>query len=155
MALDEALIALATEGGAALVKMMVTDEWASVKGRFAQLMGRGESGRAAAAAERLRHSHAILTALPSSELERAAAEQAAAWGARLVDLLEDDPSSVGELRDLVERAKALGGGPFLPQQVQQRVGGSSRVQQAIQGHGVQVNTFAFGGPRDVNRSDQL
>jgi hypothetical protein len=149
--LDEALIALATEGGSALVGIMATEKWETAKGQFASLLGQGDTVRVAAAEERLVRSRDSLAGLSSRELERAAVEQAAVWRVRLVDLLEDEPETADELRNLVEQVRELGEGLFLLGPVHQHVTGVGHVQQAVQGRGVQVNTF--GGQREPKRSE--
>ena len=47
--LTEALAALASTGGTALVTAMVTDGWEDVKGKFARLFGGGKAREAEAA----------------------------------------------------------------------------------------------------------
>ncbi|SPL95758.1 unnamed protein product [[Actinomadura] parvosata subsp. kistnae] len=83
-------------------------------------------------------------------MERARAEQAAAWRLRLSDLLEDDPAAEAQLRALVA---ALGGpGPSSAGAVRQQVLGFDHAQQAVQGHGVQHVTF--GGGEGNRRGEQ-
>ena len=89
--LTEALTALASTGGSALVTAMVTDSWEGVRARFARLFGRGDAKQAEAAAGRLEQSRAVLARLSGADLERARAEQEIIWRTRLGDLLEQDP----------------------------------------------------------------
>jgi hypothetical protein len=139
--LTEALAALASAGGTALVAAMVTDGWEATKARFARLLGRGDTKRAEAAAARLEESRAALAGSPGRGLERARAEQEVAWRTRLADLLEHDPGAEGELRVLVAevQAQVLGSAG----RVEQRAAAFDQAQQAVQGHGVQ--NVSFGG----------
>jgi hypothetical protein len=140
--LDSALEGLAATGGAALVTAMVTDAWESVRTAFARLLGRGDPARTATAENRLEQSRQEMGNLSGEELERASAEQETAWQVRLSDLLEDWPDAAQELRALIDQ--------MLPPEprpggIVQNVIGSGRAQQAVQGHGVQVNTFGAQG----------
>ena len=141
--LTEALMALASTGGTALVTAMVTDSWEEIRGRFARLFGRGDAGQVKAAADRLEQSRAALAGLSDSDAERARAEQVVVWRTRLGDLLEQDPGVEQELRALVAEVQAAGSaGP-----VHQQVAGFDQAQQAVQGHGVQNVSFGGqGGP---------
>ena len=94
--LGEALAALASAGGTALVSAMVADGWESVRERFARLLGRGDTRLAQDAAKRLEASRTVLAGRAGPELERARAEQEVAWRTRLADLLEDYPEVEGE-----------------------------------------------------------
>lgn len=136
---------LAAAGGSALVTAMVTDGWETVKAGFARVLGRGDAGRSAVAAQRLERSQEVVAGLSGAELERAMAEQQAVWEARLADLLEEHPDAATELEELVAQ---WGGGP-LAGRVQQVVTGSGHAQQAVQGQGVQSNQF--GGQGDGGR----
>src|SRR5580693_2560045 len=104
--LTEALTALASAGGTALVTAMVTDGWEGVRARFARLFGRGDARQAEAAAGRLEQSRAALAELSGPDLERARAEQEVIWRTRLGDLLEQDPTAEQELRALVAEVHA-------------------------------------------------
>jgi hypothetical protein len=148
--LTEALTALASTGGAALVTAMVTDGWEGVKARFARLFGRGDAQQAEAAAGRLEQSRAVLTTLSGPDLERARAEQEVVWRTRLADLLEHDPSAERELRTLVAEVQAQVVGSA--GRVEQHAAAFDQAQQAVQGHGVQNVTFGGqGGSRASGR----
>lgn len=143
--LTEALTALASTGGSALVTAMVTDSWEGVRARFARLFGRGDAKHAEAAAGRLEQSRAVLTGLSGADLERARAEQEIVWRTRLADLLEHDPSAEQELRVLVAEVQAQVVGSA--GRVEQHAAAFDQAQQAVQGHGVQNVTFGGqGGP---------
>lgn len=143
----EALAALATAGGTALVGAMVTDSWEGARKRFARLLGRGNDKETEAAANRLEKSRGILTGLSGADLEKAQAEQAVVWRTRLGDLLEDHPDVEGELRALVAEVQAQVVGST--GSVRQQVAGFDQAQQAVQGHGVQHNVFGGQGERDT------
>jgi hypothetical protein len=140
--LDNALEALAATGGSALVTAMVTDAWESVRAAFARLLGRGDPVRTATAEKRLEQSRQEMGDLSGEELERASAEQEAAWRVRLGDLLEELPDAAHELRALIDQMQLS---EPRPGGIVQNVAGSGRAQQAVQGHGVQVNTFGNQG----------
>jgi hypothetical protein len=143
--LTEALTALASTGGTALVTAMVTDGWEGVRARFARLFGRGDAKQAEAAAARLDQSRAVLAGLSGPDLERALAEQQAIWRASLGDLLEQDPAAEQEVRALVTEVQAQVTGSAGP--VHQHAAAFDQAQQAVQGHGVQNVTFGGqGGP---------
>jgi hypothetical protein len=141
--LTEALTALASAGGTALVTAMVTDGWEGARARFARLLGRGDAAQAEAVAGRLEQSRAALVQVPASDLERVRAEQEVVWRTRLEDLLEQDPGVEHELRALIAEVQAArSAGP-----VEQHVAAFDQAQQAVQGHGVQNVTFGGeGGP---------
>jgi hypothetical protein len=80
-----------------------------------------------------------LLEVAGSEQQQIVIRLEAAWQARLTDLLEENPEAAAELRALVEQASA-GRSPSVGL-IEQRVTGFDRAQQAVQGHGVQVNTF--------------
>jgi hypothetical protein len=137
--LSEALAALASTGGTALVTAMVTDSWEDIRARFARLIGRGHTAEMESAEARLDQSHAALEGLTGPELERALTELAIVWRTRLSDLLEQDPSVEGEMRDLIAATQsqvltASGG-------VVQQVTAFDQAQQAVLGQGVQNITF--------------
>ena len=141
--LTEALTALASAGGTALVTAMVTDSWEGTKARFVGLLGRGDAAQAEAAAARLEQSRAALARLSGPDLERARIEQEIAWRTRLGDLLEHDPAAEQELRTLVAEMQAQAAGSAGP--VKQYVAAFDQAQQAVQGHGVQNVTFGGQG----------
>lgn len=134
--MTEALAALASTGGTALVTAMVTDGWEDVKGKFSRLFGRGKVNEAEAAAARLEQSRAALAGLAGADLERTRAEQEVVWRTRLGDLLEQDPVAEQELRRLVTAVQARVAGS-----VQQRAAAYDQAQQAVLAHGVQNVRF--------------
>jgi hypothetical protein len=141
--LEEALAALASAGGNALVSAMMTDEWPWIKNRFTRLLKRKDSRADGQSATQLEESRALLAGRSGVDLDRTRAEQALAWRTRLGDLLEADPGVADDLRMLVAEVQALVPGSAVP--VQQHVTGFGSVQQAVQGLGVQNNTFGGQG----------
>ena len=141
--LTEALTALASTGGTALVTAMVTDGWEGSKARFARLFGRGDAKQTEDAAGRLEQSRAVLAGLSGPGLERARTEQEIAWRTRLGDLLEQDPGAETGVAGLVAEVQALVAGSA--GQVEQHAAAFDQAQQAVQGHGVQNVTFGGQG----------
>jgi hypothetical protein len=133
VAVDEALLSLASLAGRTIVAAAASDGWETVKRGLARLFGRGNEARAGAAARRLEQAREELAGVPAGELGIAQDRVAAAWQTRLLDLLEEHPELAGELRALVDRSWA-----------QQPAGSVSAV-----GHGVaagrDVNVGASGG----------
>jgi hypothetical protein len=140
--LEEALTALASTGGAALVTAMVTDGWESIKARFARVIGRGRVSEVEVAKARMEQSRAALEGLTGQDLERAQAEQEVVWRTRLSDLLESDPALATDLRALIAEVAVKAGGMAT---IEQHVVGFDQAQQAVQGQGLQNVTF--GGDR--------
>lgn len=137
--LSEALTALASTGGTALVAAMVTDGWEGIRTRFARLIGRGHTAEIDTVEARLDQSHATLEGLTGPDFERARAEQEVVWRTRLSDLLEQDPSVEAELRDMIAETQnnVLGARGS----VEQYVAAFDQAQQAVLGQGVQNVTF--------------
>jgi hypothetical protein len=148
--LSEALAALASTGGTALITAMVTDGWEGVRTRFARLLGRGDTAETETVAARLEQSKALLATLSGGELERARAEQAIAWRTRLEDLLEHDPAAAGTLRTLVAEIKAQA--VESRGRVEQHATAHDQAQQVVQGHGVQ--NVSFGAQRGSDASQR-
>lgn len=143
--LTEALAALASTGGTALVTAMVTDGWEGVRTRFARLFGRGDAKQTDAAVGRLEQSRAALAELTGPDLERAQTEQQIIWRTRLGDLLEQDPAAERELRAIIAEVQAQV--TSTAGTVVQHAAAFDQAQQAVQGHGVQNVTFGgLGGP---------
>jgi hypothetical protein len=136
------LVALAATGGNAVVTAMVTDSWEGLRGKIAQLFGRGDKRESETALDRLDQSRATLARLSGRDLERAQAEQEIIWRTRLEDLLARHPAAEAELRGLVSeiRAQSIGSAGH----IEQHATASGNAQQAVQGQGVMNVTF--GGP---------
>jgi hypothetical protein len=126
-------------GAVVLVKLMATDGWGEIKARLVQVLGHGDVARTDRVRSRLEQTRIDLLTAVQADQEQIAGQLEAVWQGRLLDLLEEDPAIEGELRALVDTAQSL-----LSQRLsmgQQQVGSFGRAQQAIQGHGIQVNTF--------------
>ncbi|MFF5248175.1 hypothetical protein ACFY3V_28145 [Streptosporangium sp. NPDC000095] len=142
--LNEALAALAAAAGTGLVTAMTTDAWTEVKTRFGKLLGRGDAEREARQELRLERSRQELTSAAADQMEQAKAAQEAAWRTRFADLLEEEPEREAQFREVLD---------FLAEKVPVAASGAVQVnaqafdhaQQAVQGQGVQTNTF--GSPR--------
>jgi hypothetical protein len=137
--LEEALTAIASTGGTALVTAMVTDSWDGIKARFARLIGRGHTAEVEAVEARLEQSRAALQGLTGQVFERARVEQEIVWRTRLSDLLERDPSLETELRALITETQAQTIG--VAGRIEQHAAAFDQSQQAVQGQGVQNVTF--------------
>src|SRR5580658_2985453 len=77
------LVTLAQAAGQAVVTAAATDAWAKFKTGIARLLGRGDTGKAAAAERRLDDTRCELAATGQAELAAAQARLAAAWQTRL------------------------------------------------------------------------
>lgn len=106
MAVEEALLSLASLAGRTVVAAAATDAWVSVKRRFARLLGRGDAVQAAVAERRLEQAREELTDVPADQLELVQARLAAACQIRLLDALDQHPEMAGELRALVDEIRA-------------------------------------------------
>jgi hypothetical protein len=99
-------MALAQFAGQTVAQAAITDVWEAVRGRFARLLGRGDTRKTQVAEQWLAQTHQRLTAAAGSELEQAREGQAERWAGRFADLLDEDPSAEAELRALVEEVAA-------------------------------------------------
>lgn len=106
MAVDEALLSLASLAGRTVAVAAASDGWEAVKRGLARLFGRGDEARAGVAERRLEQGREELAVVSASELEVARDRVAAAWQTRFADLLEEHPEIAGELRALVDRTRA-------------------------------------------------
>jgi hypothetical protein len=138
--LGEVLTALVVSASTRLVTAMVEDGWEEVKARVARLLGRGDPAEEARQATRLERAREEVTEGSGQELEQARERQAAAWQTRFEDLLEDSPEAAAELRELVEFLGRTGAAASAGT-VQVHAQASGQAQQAVQGQGVQTNTF--------------
>ena len=102
----DVLVALAQFAGQTVAQAAITDVWEAVRGRFARLLGRGDSRKTEVAEQWLEQTHRQLTAAAGSELEQAREGQAERWAGRFADLLDEDPGAEAELRALVEEVAA-------------------------------------------------
>jgi hypothetical protein len=106
MAVDEALLSLASLAGRTVAAAAAGDGWEAVKRGLARMFGRDDPARGEVAERRLEQAREELAGTPAGELEVARDQVTAAWRARLLDLLEEHPEVAGDLRALVEQAQA-------------------------------------------------
>lgn len=109
--LEDALVALATAGGTAVVQAAGTQAWDALRVRVARLLGRGDAERERVELERLDRTAGALEAPPPSEAERVRLRQEASWQTRFEALLEDVAGAerervAAELRALVQEQAA-------------------------------------------------
>jgi hypothetical protein len=106
VAVDEALLTLASLAGRTVAAAAAGDGWEAVKRGLSRLFGRGDQARAEVVERRLDQSREELAGVPAGQAELAWNRVAAAWQIRLLDLLEERPEIAGELRALVDQAQA-------------------------------------------------
>jgi hypothetical protein len=106
VAVEEALLSLASLAGRTVAAAAATDGWEAVKRGFARLLGRGDQARAEVAERRLEQARGELAGVPADRAELVRDRVAAAWQTRVLDLLEEHPELAGEVRALVEQARA-------------------------------------------------
>ena len=136
------MIELAVIAGTALVNALVTDGWEGVRAKVAHWFGRGDKKEADAALAQLDQSRAELAAA-GAELEQARARQEIIWQTRMSDLLGRYPEAEKELPALIGELKATTIGSA--HSIQQTATATGHAQQAVQGQGVQTNTFGGQG----------
>jgi hypothetical protein len=98
----DVLVELAQFAGQTVTAAAITDAWEAVRGRFARLLGRGDSHKAEVAERWLAQTREQLAAAPGGDLERVREAQSERWTGRFADLLDEDPGVEAELRALVE-----------------------------------------------------
>ena len=84
----------------------ITDVCEAVRGRFAHLLGHGDTRKTEVAEQWLAQTRQQLTAAVGSGLDQAREAQAQRWAGRFADLLDEDPDVAAELRALVEEVAA-------------------------------------------------
>ncbi|SCE91486.1 hypothetical protein GA0070607_3159 [Micromonospora coriariae] len=136
-------VELLAAAASALVGAMATDAWGWAKTSFAQLFGNSDRTHAEAAERRLEASRTELEGLSGEELLSARSRVEAAWQARLGDLVEDAPEVAMRLESLVKEATARVS-QTRTGSIQQHAVAFDNAQQAVQGQGVQTNTFGGG-----------
>jgi hypothetical protein len=104
---SEVLMALAQFAAQTVAAAAVTDVWEAARGRFARLLGRGDTRKTQVAEQWLTQTQQQLTsAAPGSELNQARRAAAERWESRFADLLDEDPEAESELRLLAEEVAA-------------------------------------------------
>jgi hypothetical protein len=138
--LAEALVALAVSAASRLVTAMVDDGWAEVKAGAAHILGRGDRVEEERQLRKLDQARENLASGSGNDVDQIRERQLTAWRTRFEDLLEESPGAEAQLRELDD---------FLARTVVAPTAGSVNVtaqasdqaQQAVQGQGVQTNTF--------------
>jgi len=111
--LVEAMTALASAGGAAVVQAAGTDVWEGFRHQVARFFARGDHQREHAELERLDQTAVALQAIDAQETERMQVRQEAFWQARFEALLESldevqREQAAVQLRGIIdETARAL------------------------------------------------
>jgi hypothetical protein len=98
----EVLMTLAQFAGQTVAAAAITDMWESARGRFAKLLGRGDTRRTQVAEQWLTQTREQLAAAGPGSVEQAREAAAQRWADRFSDLLDEDPSVQDELRALVD-----------------------------------------------------
>jgi hypothetical protein len=99
------LTALAVSGATALVQLMASDAWATVKGRARALFGHGRPGETRTAEEELEQARSAVVVAANGGDRAAIAEMESRWRERLLLLLREDPAAENELRALMAAAE--------------------------------------------------
>ncbi|MFD8008249.1 hypothetical protein [Streptomyces mirabilis] len=102
--MEAELTALAVSGATALVQLMASDAWATVKSRARALLGHGGPGETQTAEEELEQARTAVVVAANGGDRAAIAEIESRWRARLLLLLREDPSAENELRALMAAA---------------------------------------------------
>ncbi|MFI7601377.1 hypothetical protein [Actinoplanes sp. NPDC049681] len=134
--------AILASGATILVNAVATDAWKATREGFSRLFGRGEPAREAATERRL---DALVATVDRSDPDRRAdvrEQECDRWLVRLSDLVEDDPSALGDLRSLVEQLAA-----HLPPQAQ------TWVQTNIARDNAELYAAQGGGTINVDKGD--
>lgn len=97
---------LAHYAGQAVAAAAATDEWESVRGRFARLLGHGDVRKTQVAEGWLAQTREELAAAEPGAVGQARQAAAELWAGWFADLLDDYPSAVDDLRALVEEVTA-------------------------------------------------
>jgi hypothetical protein len=137
--LTEALIALASAGGTGLIEAISSDAWETAKAGFARVLGRGDTKRQAEIEQRLDRTRAEVQAAPAGTADQVRVRHQAQWTARLEDFLDEHPEHAEQVKSIVDTLAASTGSTG---RVHQQVIGFDNAQQAVQGHGTQIVTFA-------------
>ncbi|WP_328296941.1 hypothetical protein OG389_03355 [Streptomyces sp. NBC_00435] len=112
--LEQALIALAAAGGAAVVQAAGTDLWEGLRQRVGRWFGRGDAERERAALNNLDRTERELAQAGPASVEGVRRDQTVMWRTRIEGLLENLPASEqavarAELEDLLNDPASPGG----------------------------------------------
>jgi hypothetical protein len=98
--------AVLASGATILVNAAATDAWKATRAGFTRLFGRGEPAQEAATGRRLDSLAATVDQAAPDHRADLLDQERVRWLVRLTDLVEDDPSVIGDLRSLVEQLAA-------------------------------------------------
>src|SRR5580693_1182604 len=99
--MGESLQALATLAGRTVVDAATSHDWERVQREFARYLGRGDDKQTWLAERRLTETRKKLVGAAGSDVALTRTSLRVAWAARLLDFLEENPSTEAELQDLV------------------------------------------------------
>ena len=134
---------VASEGAAVLITAMVTDAWNTARAGIARLFGQGDSKRQERIDARLNEDAIALERSEGDKRDSVRNRLLAAWQARLVDLLEEQPEVASELQSLIQKLRAEL--PAVQQAwIQANVATTGGITYGVQG-GIQ-NIYNSGGP---------
>jgi hypothetical protein len=134
--------AILASGATILVTAAATDAWKATRAGFIRLFGRGEPAQEATMERRLDALAATVDQTAPDHRADIRDQERARWLVRLTDLVEDDPSALGELQSLVEQLAAQ-----LPPQQQ------TWVQSNIARDSAQLFAAQGGGTINVHQGD--
>ena len=104
--LEEAVEAIVTAAGSAMVGAMATDAWDEAKSLVARLLGRGDSRRVEAMTVQLEEDATLVAKSGNNVIDAVRAELVPVWRRRLADFIEANPEAASELQAFVERVEA-------------------------------------------------
>ena len=99
------LMTLAASGGSALVGAVATSAWETARSGIAGLFRRTGARRAELAGQWADETAVAMGQAPADQLAAARDRLAQAWQQRLIDLVQECPEVVDELRSWVEQTK--------------------------------------------------
>jgi hypothetical protein len=111
-----------------------------VKARVARLLARDDPAEQERQEGRLDRAREEVVAASADDLDRIRDRQGTAWSTRFGDLLEENPDSETQLRELDEFLGRMVVAPSAGV-VQVNAHAADHARQAVQGQGVQTNTF--------------
>ncbi|MFD7631749.1 hypothetical protein ACFV7Q_38075 [Streptomyces sp. NPDC059851] len=157
--LVEALTALAVAGGGAVVQAAGTDAWNGLRGRIAEIFGRGDAARGQAELERLDQTRQALDQGASSDVMTEGVRQEGLWQGRFEALLEglnaqERECASEQLRELVSFvASSIGSAAVGTGKAVARDGGSAVSGIKNAGGGVGAARAVLTGDAEADGAD--
>jgi hypothetical protein len=102
---EEAMLSLASLAARTVVGAAATDGWGLIKSRISRFFGQGSVARAELAERRLEQTRTQLEKTATNDLEQTNEQLIATWRIRILDLLEEYPEAVAELRMLMQETE--------------------------------------------------